>query len=209
MLHLNTIDETTLQILKKLSSADYMNGFALAGGTSLALQIGHRKSIDIDMFAFSDQDMKELDLALQNDFSDIVVRKSTPIFIFCNIDSVKCDFVKYANYPLLKPCISIEGIRMFAIEDIIAMKLNAICGRGSKKDFYDIYSVLNIFSLKEILGFYDAKYGSDNSWMALKSLQYFEDADNSEEPVLIHNFPKWNVMKKRFTDLVNNFKFDA
>jgi predicted nucleotidyltransferase component of viral defense system len=209
MLHLNTIDATIHKILRQLSSAEYMNAFALAGGTSLALQIGHRKSIDIDMFAFSEVEMNEVSLLLQNDFKNIAVRKTTPVFIFCNIDDVKCDFVKYSKYPLLKPCFTVEGIRLFSIEDIVAMKLNAVCGRGTKKDFYDIYSSLKKFSLKEILEFYDRKYGADNSWMALKSLQYFEDADKSDDPVLLHDFPKWKEIKKYFIDLINNFEFDA
>lgn len=110
---------------------------------------------------------------------------------------------------LTKPCFIQEGIRMFSVEDIAAMKLNAICGRGSKKDFYDIYSLLQLFSLKELLAFYDYKFQSDNSWMALRSMQYFEDADAQEEPELVKPFPEWGKIKNFLTKTVTNFKFDV
>ncbi len=98
---------------------------------------------------------------------------------------------------------------MFSTEDIAAMKLNAICGRGSKKDFYDIYYLLQLFSLKELLDFYDYKFQTDNSWMALRSMQYFEDADTEEEPELVKPFPSWGNIKNYLKYTVNNFKFDA
>ena len=209
MLHLNTIDTSVQHLLIQFSSSDYLDNFALAGGTSLSLQIGHRKSIDIDMFAFEDTDMQELSLLLEGSFEKIIIRKTSKVFIFCAINSVKCDFVKHSNHRLVKPIITIDGIRMYSREDIAAMKLNAICGRGVKKDFYDIYSLLQQFSLKEMLEFYDYKFKSDNSWMALRSLQYFEDADGQEEPELISAFPNWEEIKKYLINEVNNFRFDA
>ncbi len=206
MLHLNTIDDNTFQLLKMLCSKNYLSNFALAGGTSLALQIGHRKSIDIDMFAHQEVSMQEISLFLENDFTDIIIRRTTPVFIFCAINKIKSDFVKHSNNTLIKPCFTEEGVRMFSIEDIAAMKLNAICGRGSKKDFYDLYSLLHIFSLNDMLNYYDQKFKSDNSYMALRSLQYFEDADADNEPDLVQTFPPWNEIKKFLVKTVNGFK---
>ena len=207
MLHLNSINEVTHQLLQSLCSKDYLQNFALAGGTSLALQLGHRRSIDIDLFSFDDVNMQEISLFLENEYDDIVIRRTTAVFIFCNINNIKSDFVKHNKSILLKPCISIDGIRMYSIEDIAAMKLNAICGRGSKKDFYDIYLLLQKFTLKELLTFFDTKFNSDNSWMALKSLQYFEDADQNEQPELLIKYPDWDKMKKFFIETVSDFKF--
>ena len=209
MLHLNTIDDTVNDLLTKLTSSDYLNQFALAGGTSLALQMGHRKSIDIDLFSIEDVNMNEISLLLENDFEKITIRRTTPAFIFCFINSVKCDFVKHTAQKLINPCFIQEGIRLYSIEDIAAMKLNAICGRGGKKDFYDIFSLLQIFTLKELMHFYDTKFQSDNSWMALRSMQYFEDADTQEVPELIKSFPEWPKIKKFLIESVNDFKFDA
>lgn len=209
MLHRNTIDQIVYDLLTKFTSSVYLNQFALAGGTSLALQIGHRKSIDVDLFAFEDVDMIETSLFLEDDFKNIAIRRTSGVFIFCNINGVKCDFVKHANNKMIKPFFIQEGIRMFSIEDIAAMKLNAICGRGSKKDFYDIYSLLELFSLKELLNFYDYKFQTDNSWMALRSMQYFEDADMEVEPELVKQFPSWSNIKKYLVKTVNNFRFDT
>jgi predicted nucleotidyltransferase component of viral defense system len=107
---------------------------------------------------------------------------------------------------LVRPCFTEQGVRMFSKEDIAAMKLNAVCGRGSKKDFYDIYSLLHMFSLPDMLSFYDEKFQSDNSYMALRSLQYFEDAETDTAPELIHKFPSWNEIKKFLVKTVNDFK---
>jgi predicted nucleotidyltransferase component of viral defense system len=206
MLHLNTIDDTTFQLLRTLCSKDYMANFALAGGTSLALQTGHRKSIDIDMFAHQEVNMHEISLFLENEFTDIVIRRTTPVFIFCTINHVKSDFVKHSNNRLLRPCFTEQAVRMFSKDDIAAMKLNAICGRSSKKDFYDIYSLLHIFSLPDLLSFYDEKFQSDNSYMALRSLQYFEDAEKDASPELIQKFPPWTEIKNFLIKTVNDFK---
>jgi hypothetical protein len=207
MLHLNTIDETTFALLKSLAEKEYLSAFALAGGTSLALQIGHRKSIDIDLFAFKNADMDEISIYLENDYPGIIIRRTTKVFIFCNINNVKSDFVNHSNHHLIKPLLTIDGIRMYSKEDISAMKLNAVCGRGMKKDFYDIYFLLQIFSLKEMLEFYDLKFNNDNGWMVLKSLMYFEDADQSEEPELIVPCPSWKEIKSYIAKKVDDFKF--
>jgi predicted nucleotidyltransferase component of viral defense system len=205
MLHLNTIDDSVHKLLLELSSFDFLQQFALAGGTSLALQIGHRKSIDIDLFAFEDVNMHEVSLLLENSFKNITIRRTTPVFIFCAVNSIKCDLVKHSSHKLINPIKTADGVRMFSVEDIAAMKLNAICGRGSKKDFYDIYSLLKTFTLKELLDFYDYKFQSDNSWMALRSMIYFEDADKQEEPELIEKFPDWDAIKKSLLKTVTNF----
>jgi predicted nucleotidyltransferase component of viral defense system len=209
MLHLNTIDEGMHQLLLRFSSLKYLENFALAGGTSLSLQLGHRKSIDIDLFAFGEISMQEIGLLLNNEFEDINIRSVSKAFIFCNINSVKCDFVNHSKEKLLNPCKLVEGIRLFSTEDVAAMKMNALCGRGSKKDFYDIYILLQHYSLSQLLEFYDTKTGYDNSWMALKSLQYFEDADPQEQPELIASFPEWDEIKNFIIKTSNDYKFNV
>ncbi len=104
MLHRNTIDDTIYNLLTKFTSSSYLNQFALAGGTSLALQIGHRKSIDVDLFAFEDVNMIETSLFLDNAFENITIRRTSVAFIFCSITGVKCDFVKHNKNKLINPC---------------------------------------------------------------------------------------------------------
>jgi predicted nucleotidyltransferase component of viral defense system len=206
MLHLNSINNTTRLLLQSLCAKDYLNKFALAGGTALALQMGHRKSIDIDLFSFDEVDMHEISLQLNEDYQDIVLRRTTKAFIFGTINGIKSDFVKHNKAILLKPLITIDKIRMYSVEDIAALKLNAVCGRGTKKDFYDIYLLLQHISLKNLLAYYEEKFQSDNSWMALKSLQYFEDAEENEPPELLIEFPTWELIKEFIIKTVNSYK---
>lgn len=203
MLHLNTIDSVVQSTLQSLFSKPYLNNFALAGGTSLALQYGHRKSIDIDLFAYENVEMSEIALQLENDYVDFKLVKVTRSFIFCFINGVKADFVKHSNNLVIKPFVVEEGIMMFSAEDIGAMKLGAISGRGVKKNFYDLYILLQHFSLSDLLAWHDKKFKSDSSWMALRSLQYFVDADESPIPELIIDFPTWKKIKKFIIDKVN------
>lgn len=107
---------------------------------------------------------------------------------------MKIDFVTY-NYSLLQPIQNIERIRLVSLRDIAAMKLNAIAGRGSKKDFIDLFFLLKQFSLSEMLGFYNDKYIDGSEFMVRKSIGYFEDADREETPVIYDNIT-WVEMKK-------------
>ena len=89
---------------------------------------------------------------------------------------IKVDMLRH-NYPLLYPIQQVNRLHIFSLEDIAAMKLNAIANRGSKKDFYDIHALLSRFSMKELLTFFEKKYQQLNSYTVVKSLVYFDDAD--------------------------------
>lgn len=208
MLHLSTIDDVVFSTLQSLFTKSYLDNFALAGGTSLALQYGHRKSIDIDLFAFAEVDMNEIALQLENDYTDFKLNKVTKSFIFCFINGVKADFVKHSNHTVVKPFVVEKGIRRFSPEDIGAMKLGAISGRGVKKDFYDLYMLLQHFTLKQLLTWHDEKFKADSSWMALRSLQYFVDAEDSPEPELILPFPTWGSIKKFILNQVKTYQLN-
>ena len=171
MLQLSTIDPATLELLKKLMCFDAFKNLRLVGGTALALQIGHRKSIDLDFFG---------DIDFQNvysaktfaDFNKVIILKASKNINIFTIDDVKVDFVGY-TYPWLQSELLIDGIRLAGFEDIAAMKLAAITGRGSRKDFIDIYFLLQQFKLKEMIGFYNKKYFDGSEYMVIKSLTYF------------------------------------
>ncbi len=140
MFHLSTVKEETYSLLKEIFSIPEINGrFALAGGTSLALQIGHRISIDLDIFSPDQFDTRELEIILSSkkDWKFTPVSKSSRM-LFCYINNIKCDFV-HEPAALLKSFVSADNIKYFSIEDIAAMKMHKVCGRGKKKDFFDIY----------------------------------------------------------------------
>ena len=145
MLHLNTIDETMHKVLLSLLGKKYLSDFSLVGGTSLSLRYGHRKSIDLDLFSSKEFDPATLDELIKIDYPDYVYRGNNRYMLFCNIGPVKTDII-YHPFELLSPVETIDSIRMFSIEDVAAMKLFAICKRGTRKDFYDLWMLVQHFT---------------------------------------------------------------
>ncbi len=139
MFHLSTINDETYVLLKEIFSIpEIKNNFALAGGTSLALQIGHRVSIDLDIFSPQQFDTTEIEIILSShkNWKFTPVNKNSRM-LFCYINDIKCDFV-HEPATILKPFIIDDGVSYFDVEDIAAMKMHTICGRG-KRNFFLIF----------------------------------------------------------------------
>lgn len=202
MLQTQTIQPELLELLKKIMSSSVFEGFNLVGGTSLALQIGHRFSVDIDMFGIREIDEFEFVNELSNFGKVNIIKKSKNVLIL-SVNDIKVDFVNY-KYPLLQEITIIETIRLASDKDIAAMKLNAIAGRGSRKDFIDLHFLLQKYSLKEMISFYNIKYSDGSEFMVLKSLTYFEDAESEEIPVLFQKLD-WNEVKVSIQKALNDF----
>ena len=165
----------------------------LVGGTALALQIGHRKSIDLDLFG--EVNFENLDkITTFKNFGKVTVLSTSKNINIYSIDKVKVDFVNY-SYPWLKDQKLIDGIRLADIDDIAAMKLAAITGRGSRKVFIDIYFLLQEYSLRELLGFYKKKYFDASEYLVLKSLTYFDDAEDDLDVNMIEKI-SWCKIKE-------------
>ncbi len=199
MLQTQTVVPQLMELLNKIMAEKSFSGFNLVGGTALALQIGHRNSIDIDLFGTQEIDL-DLFLELLNNLGETKISKSSKNILIADVAGIKIDFVNY-KYPLLEKIIEMEGIRTVSKQDIAAMKLNAIAGRGSKKDFIDLYFLLQVFSLKEIVDFYIQKYFDGSEFMVLKSLTYFEDADGQPSPQMFLDFD-WEKCKKTILEEV-------
>jgi hypothetical protein len=202
MLQTQTIQPELLELLKKIMSSSVFEGFNLVGGTSLALQIGHRFSVDIDMFGIREIDEFEFVNELSNFGKVNIIKKSKNVLIL-SVNDIKVDFVNY-KYPLLEEITIIETIRLASDKDIAAMKLNAIAGRGSRKDFIDLHFLLQKYSLKEMISFYNIKYSDGSEFMVLKSLTYFEDAESEEIPILFQKLD-WNEVKVSIQKALNDF----
>jgi predicted nucleotidyltransferase component of viral defense system len=194
MLYYETIDAATLQLLKELQEVDAFQDLRLVGGTSLALQIGHRKSIDLDFFGKVDFEQVDINEVFAGFESVNAIKKSKNINIF-EINGVKVDFVNY-NYPWLQSLLLEDDLRLAQKKDIAAMKIAAITGRGSKKDFVDLFYLLNEFSLEQIMEFYKQKYIDASDFIALKSLSYFDDA-NQDLPLDMLMDVSWKNVKER------------
>lgn len=193
MLAYHTIEPHTLELLKHLMGAVCLASTRLVGGTALALQYGHRMSVDLDFFGQLEEDYENLRDVLRKTGRLKIIKESRNIRIY-TVDDIKIDFVNYYCYPWIDKAIEEDGIRLASPMDIAAMKINAIEGRGTKKDFIDIYCLLQHYSLQEILLFYQRKYPENSLFRALMSLSYFEDADPQLMPKMFLSIG-WEEMK--------------
>lgn len=193
MLYLSTVEPTTLELLKMLQQLPILCNTRLVGGTALALQLGHRKSIDLDFFGRINADSQELQEALRTIGTLTILSDSKNIHIYV-LNDVKIDIVNY-TYSWLDDVVYNDGIRLASPKDIAAMKITAIEGRGTKKDFVDIFFLLKQYSLKNILNFYSRKYPDSSSFMAMKSLAYFEDAEDEPMPYMFVDV-SWSEIKR-------------
>jgi len=210
MLQYGTVNKGTLELLKKLMELPELKDFFLVGGTALALRLGHRFSIDLDLFTLKDFNNEEILESLQNKFKVIESGKSKNTLNISikypenSNNEVKIDLIKY-GYPLLKPVANVDGIRLLETEDIIPMKLSAAAGRGSKKDFYDIYFLLKKFTLADMLILFDKKFKQSNKFHVIKSLTYFDDANIEPDPVTTVKI-SWKEIKRAILKEVSRFK---
>ena len=185
MLHLKTVESRAFSVLEQLMTMPELQDFSLVGGTALSLLYGHRMSVDLDFFSNKSFENASIIAALEKTFKSSFVNRSTnPRFgIFGFIDEVKIDIIRHPH-TLIRPEINPEGIRMFSTEDIIAMKVQAILGRGKKKDFWDIAELLQHFTIKDFIQFHKEKYATQNLLITVpQAITYFADAEESEDPI--------------------------
>jgi len=204
MLRKETVEQGTLELLKELTSAPELSNFRLVGGTALALIFGHRLSIDLDFFSDKVFDKGLLKEFLEENFHPTSVRENASKAIMqCQIRNVKVDFVSVKD-PFNKEINYIENIPFAHIEDIAALKLNAVKGRGSKKDFWDISKLLDVYSLTELLTFYQTRYPYDDAFTVMRALVYFDDAENEPDPVMIEK-TSWEKVKTKIEKAFKNY----
>jgi len=203
MLQFQTIEPNTLGLLKNLQVQSFLGEFYLVGGTAIALHLGHRMSIDLDLFTFGNFDPNVLLEQLSGNFSTIGTEVISPNTLLVKIERIKTDFIKY-KYPAQYPVCEEEGIRLLALEDLVSMKLSAVAQRGRKKDFYDLYYLFQKFSLPQMVSLYEDKFGSPSVFPLLKSLTYFEDAESDPPPVVFEKIT-WPHIKKSIQQQVHTF----
>jgi hypothetical protein len=175
----------------------------LIGGTALALLLGHRLSIDLDLFGQIEGDSQTIAECLRDEGFNVTMNENTKNIHIFIINGVKVDIVNY-RYSWIDDLFEESGIRVAGLKDIAAMKIAAITNRGSKKDFIDVYFLLNHFSLKEIIHFYLKKYPDASSFLAYKSLVYFVDAEAQAMPQMLIPMNWENVKKRIVTEVKQN-----
>jgi len=202
MLYTATVAPNTLGLLIELMGKSYLQGFNLVGGTALSLQIGHRKSIDLDMFATEPFDTNELKSKLEDDFPVFQVILESQNTLITNINDIKVDFIRF-KYGFTYPIRYEDPIRLANVKDIASMKLDAITGRGKKKDFFDLFFLLKRYSLSELLSLYQEKYQHSTIFHVVKSITYFEEAEVEPDPIILDKKVNWMKVKKMLTEEVN------
>jgi len=173
------------------------SGFYLAGGTALALQIGHRISVDFDFYNQNKFNPTKIyqDFQAQK-LAKILLGNTAENALFLETNNIAISLFTY-SYPLLKPLITSENLNIASLEDIAAMKLIAIIQRGVKRDFIDLYFLSQIFGLEKIMNLTKKKYAGFNKYLACQALVYFKDAQGEQagEVELIKPL-SWEKVKK-------------
>lgn len=185
-------------------------GLYLAGGTALALQIRHRMSVDFDLYtsrhfkkgllpSFFGEHLEEWKYTIVRDADDTFEMNANPdIHVSCF----------YYAYPLLETPRRMRGVAIAGLKDIAAMKIIAISQRGKRRDFIDIFYLLQQFTLKEILRFTQEKYAHFDIYHGLRGLVYFEDADNDtafERTTVFDMALSWKKVKDAILMAVREF----
>lgn len=199
-LHWEALTPATQQAFHLTGRVPFIRNFYLAGGTGLALHLGHRYSIDLDFFsadiaAVSPEQRDTLRILL-SDPSLSITYDADGTFA-ASWKEVGISFFRLTLYPLVQEPILVEGIRLATIEEIGAMKLAAIIDRGARKDLVDLYYILQTSSIEEIFKVASLKYAQLHSFpvSAIRAMAYFTDAEVLPMPrMLVHT--KWSEIKK-------------
>jgi len=190
-IHWNILDEKRISILPLLAKVAE-GGFYLAGGTGLALSLGHRDSIDFDFFIEGDFDVEKLKEKVELIFTGkniVFTQQEKNTLTFIIDDSIQASFFGYHHH-LLLPLIQTEYFPIAEVLDIGCMKLSTIISRSVEKDYVDLYFILKTIPLESLIESFKQKYPTTDISLVLKSLTYFDDILN--EPIIFkenHNTP--------------------
>jgi len=205
-MHLKILDPKRKKLLSKLGFLN-KQGFYMAGGTALALQIGHRTSLDFDFYTEEKFDPKKLREKFDKKFKKVQEIYIAEDILGLDADGIKMSFFRY-SYRLIRSYVQMEDICLASKEDIAAMKILAISQRGKRRDFIDIYFLIKEFGLREIIEFTKEKYQMFNIYVGLQGLLYFKDADEDSEKQRFKMLQKadWRGIKKYIKREVNFLK---
>jgi hypothetical protein len=206
MIYWDTISPSMRRVMNVFGGSQIGASFYLAGGTALALQLGHRRSVDLDFFSSSEDipTIRQPLLQALQSLAPLLADSSWGNLVFL-ASGVQVGFYGY-GYPMVAPFTEVEGARLASVADIGLMKLDALLARASRKDFYDLYAICQAHSLRQLLDDAPLKYPDIRDFEAqvVKRLAYFERADQEEQPVLIREIP-WEAVKEFFRQQALDF----
>ena len=198
--HLEVMTPAETRALKDIGQNPTTKAFFLAGGTAIALHLGHRRSVDLDWFTTEEiGDYAQQAGRMQKDISHFVLDKIAPQTIYCTVRKVRCSFIGLP-YPLLGPTLELPGFgcRVAGLDDLAAMKLAAVAQRGAKKDFIDVFALVREHRpLKDLIAVYKKRHRFKEAAHLLNALVYFDDADGDPMPQMI-----WKTGWKEVKDAI-------
>jgi len=211
MLYYNTVNDWLKNSLIILMYAPIFQNFRLVGGTALSLQIGHRESIDIDLFSDADYgtiNFEEIEAFLRATFNHVNSLNVPPAigkayFIGDNeTNTIKLDI--FYTDTFIQPYIEKDGIRMATIEEIIAMKVDVIQRGGRKKDFWDLHNLLDSYAISQMIELHEQRYPyTHNRDLIIQNFILFEQADDDFDPICFKG-KYWEFIKEDFEEIIKN-----
>lgn len=212
MLYYNTVLPLLKESLVHLMVSEVFAEFRLVGGTALSLQVGHRESVDIDLFTdspYGSVNFEALEAELYQLFSYVSSLEGIPVALGKSYvigsnatETIKLD-VFYTD-TFIQPAKVEDGIRMATVEEIIAMKMDVIQRGGRKKDFWDIHALISRYSLAEMLALHQERYPySHDKELIINNFTDFTQADNDFDPICLQgNY--WEFLKEDIVEFVSN-----
>ncbi|MEA4974895.1 MAG: nucleotidyl transferase AbiEii/AbiGii toxin family protein [Paludibacter sp.] len=202
-LYYNTVSPLLLSTLQDLMRNAAFNDFRLVGGTSLSLQLGHRQSIDIDLFTdslYGTVDFKTIDDYLRKHYAyvdtfetDIIGMGKSYYVGKSKNDSIKLDLFYTDSF--IRPFLLKDELRLATLEEIVAMKIDVILRGGRKKDFWDIHELMDVFSIEQMISLHKERYlYAHNKHEIIAQLANFEHADSDFDPICLRD-KYWEIIK--------------
>lgn len=197
-MHATTLSQHALDTLVLLGSSGVLGDAYLAGGSALALQLGHRKSYDFDFFTPEQLLAKDFAAELARVGTFTVTLLEPPHTVLGVFNDIKLSMFRY-GYPLIDKTVPFQHVQLASIADIAAMKLTAISGRATKRDYVDLYTIATKYPIDQMFVWYEQKFGNlgNNLYVLIKALGYFDDAESDEMPLLTAPL-SWEDVKQFF-----------
>lgn len=209
-LHTDCLPPEMQTIFERLSDLIVKTDAVLAGGTAAAFHLGHRLSYDIDLFTSKEFKTEDIVTAIKSSQLPLGILSEGVGTFVATLGNTKFSLFTYP-YPFLEKTTPLWGGRIAGLIDIAAMKIIAVCQRGTKRDFVDLYFILQDMPFRKIADHMIKRYGKEriNPTVIGKSLVYFVDAESDPEPQYNAGHEKeWSSIKRFFAKNLKQFVYD-
>lgn len=208
-MHTECLPPAALNVLRSLRETVRAHQFVLAGGTAVALHLGHRMSVDFDLFTETPFSTDKVFQEIQGTGRTVKTLQEERDTLTVTVDGVKVSFF-HVPYPFREKRTALKRISVAGMTDIASMKILAMAQRGAKRDFVDLFFILRDLPFAKVAENMIMRFGKDriNPVVIGKALVYFSDAEADPEPVYLGRRTDWKIIKKFFLDRVQQFVLD-